>query len=483
MLNSSLFSDYDGMGELTFLSAVSMAEQIRQKRLSPVELVEAHLARIEELNPKLNAFVQVDAERARQQARVAEADLSRGEKLGPLHGVPLSIKSSMGVAGLRCESGSKLRAGRVAASDAPLVARLRQAGAIILGVTNTPELLMAWETDNLLYGRTNNPWDFSFTSGGSSGGEAAAIAAGMSAGGMGSDGGGSIRVPAHFSGICGLKSTPGRIPATGHFPASVGPFALLGGVGPMARTMDDLKMLFEVMRGSDDGDPSSAPAPLDWPQKDRLKGLRVGYFADDGRTPVTPETRVAVRTAAEALHGAGFQVEPFRPEGLELARQLWWKLFGVAGGMMLDPMTQGHEAELSPILREFSSWVAAEPSLTGQSLLETWIQRDVVRMQVLAQMREYPVLLCPVAAIPAFRHGERSWQVDGRTVQYLDAWSYCEWFNLLGTPAAVVPVGKSPQGLPIGVQIVARPWQEELVLSVAEALEEQFAGWRRPPLA
>src|ERR1700737_4886747 len=236
------------MGELTFLSAVSMAEQIRQKRFSPVELVEAHLARIEELNPKLNAFVQVDAERARQQARVAEADLSRGEKLGPLHGVPLSIKSSIEVAGLRCESGTKLRAGLVAASDAPLVARLRQAGAIILGVTNTPELLMAWETDNLLYGCTNNPWDFSLTSGGSSGGEAAAIAAGMSAGGMGSDGGGSIRVPAHFNGICGLKPTPGRIPATGHFPVSVGPFALLGVVGPMARTMDDLKILFEVTR-------------------------------------------------------------------------------------------------------------------------------------------------------------------------------------------------------------------------------------------
>jgi amidase len=470
------------MGELTFLSAVSMAEQIRQKRFSPVELVEAHLARIEELNPKLNAFVQVDAERARQQARVAEADLSRGEKLGPLHGVPLSIKSSIEVAGLRCESGTKLRAGLVAANDAPLVARLRQAGAIILGVTNTPELLMAWETDNLLYGCTNNPWDFSLTSGGSSGGEAAAIAAGMSAGGMGSDGGGSIRVPAHFNGICGLKPTPGRIPATGHFPVSVGPFALLGVVGPMARTMDDLKILFEVTRGSDDGDPSSAPVPLDWPEQDDLKGLRVGYFDDDGRTPVTPETRVAVRTAAEALRGAGFQVEPFCPEGLELARQLWWKLFGVAGGMVLDAMTRGHQAELSPILKEFSRWVAAEPALTGQSLLEAWIQRDVVRMQVFAQMREYPVLLSPVAAIPAFRHGERSWQVEGRTVKYLDAWSYCEWFNLLGTPAAVVPVGKSPEGLPIGVQIVARPWQEELVLSVAETLEEQFAGWRRPPL-
>ena len=431
-----------------------MAEQIRQKKLSPVELVEAHLARIEELNPQLNAFVQVDAEGARRQARVAEAAVRQGESSECCTGsrsasrVRWKSRACPGRLGRSCETGV---AGE---RDAPLVARLRQAGAIILGVTNAPELLMAWETDNLLYGRTNNPWDLSRTPGGSSGGEAAAIAAGMSAGGMGSDGGGSIRVPAHFSGICGLKPTPGRIPATGHFPVSVGPFALLGVVGPMARNVGDLRVLFEVMQGPDDGDPSAAPVGLHWPTKEELKGVRVGYFEDDGRTPVTPETRAAVRTAAEALRRAGFQVEPFRPDGLERVRQLWWKLFGIAGGMVLGPITQGHEAELSPILKEFSSWAAAEPSHTGQSLLETWIERDVVRMQLFAQMRDYPVLLCPVASIPAFHHGERSWQVEGKTVKYLDAWSYTEWFNLLGTPAVVVPVGKSPEGLPIGVQIV-----------------------------
>jgi Asp-tRNA(Asn)/Glu-tRNA(Gln) amidotransferase A subunit family amidase len=470
------------MRELNFLSAVSLAERIRRKALSPVELVESHLAQIEELNPRLNAFVQVDAELARRQAQAAEAAVGDGEGLGPLHGVPLSIKSSIDVAGWRCESGSKLRAGVVAAQDAPLVSRLRQAGAIILGVTNTPELLMAWETDNLLYGRTNSPWDLSRTPGGSSGGEAAAIAAGMSAGGVGSDGGGSIRVPAHFSGICGLKPTPGRIPATGHFPVSAGPFALLGVVGPMARTVADLKVLFEVLQGPDDGDPCAAPVPVRWPEKDDLKRIRIGYFEDDGRTPVTPETRAAVRSAAGALRRAGFQVEPFRPEGLELARQLWWKIFGIAGGMLLGPMMRGHEAEISPLLRQFSGWVAAEPVHTGESLLDTWLQRDVVRMQIFAQMRKYPVLLCPAAAVPAFRHGERSWQVEGRTVQYLEAWSYAEWFNLLGTPAAVVPVGKSPEAMPIGVQIVARPWEEELVLSVAAAVEQQCGGWTPPPI-
>jgi Asp-tRNA(Asn)/Glu-tRNA(Gln) amidotransferase A subunit family amidase len=469
------------MSELTFLPAVSMAEQIRHKKLSPVELVEAHLSRIEQLNPKLNAFSQVDAERARRAAQAAESAVMSGERLGLLHGVPVSIKSSIDVAGLRCEAGTKLRAGYVASQDAPLVARLRAAGAIILGVTNSPELLMAWETDNLLYGRTNNPWDLSRTPGGSSGGEAAAIASGCSAGGVGSDGGGSIRVPAHFSGICGLKPTPGRIPATGHFPNSVGPFALLGVVGPMARTVGDLKTLFGVMQGPDDGDPSAAPVPLHWPAAGDLKKLRVGYFGDDGRTPVTPETRAAVRTAAQALERAGFQVAPFRPEGLELSRQLWWKLFGVAGGMLLGPMTRGHEADLSPILREFSGWVAAETPHTAQTLLDTWIERDVVRMQVFAQMREFPVLLCPVASVPAFRHGERSWMVEGQTVKYLDAWSYCEWFNLLGMPGVVVPVGKSAEGLPIGVQIVGLPWQEEVVLGVAAELEAQRGEWQGPP--
>jgi Asp-tRNA(Asn)/Glu-tRNA(Gln) amidotransferase A subunit family amidase len=470
------------MSELAMLSAVSMAEQIRQKRLSPVELVEAHLQRIERLNPELNAFVQVDMEGARRQAHAAEIAVSRKQNLGPLHGVPVSIKSSIEVAGLRCEAGTKLRAGYVAQQDAPLVSRLRHAGAIILGTTNCAELLMAWETDNLLYGRTNNPWALSRTPGGSSGGEAAAIASGCSAGGVGSDGGGSIRVPAHFSGICGLKPTPGRVPATGHFPKSVGPSGLIGVVGPMARTVSDLKVLFETMQGADEGDPSAAPVGVRWPGKNGLKRVGIGYFEDDDRTPVTPETRAAVRAAANALRRAGFQVECFRPEGLELARQLWWKFFGIAGGMLLGSLIGGHESDLSPILKEFVSWVAAERPHTGESLLDAWIQRDEVRGRVLAQMREYPVLLCPVASIPAFKHGERSWKIDGQTVQYLDAWSYTEWFNLLGVPAAVVPVGRSSEGLPIGVQIITRPWEEELALAVAAIIDEECGGWQRPPI-
>jgi|SRR5579872_3757969 len=470
------------MNDLTFLPAVEMALRIREKKISPVELAEAHLAKIERLNPRLNAFVHVDAESVLRRARASETWLMKGARLGPLHGVPVSIKSSLDVVGMKCEAGTRLRAGYVAKSDAPLVVRLRQAGATILGVTNTPEMLMAWETDNLLYGRTNSPWDLERTPGGSSGGEAAAIAAGMSAGGVGSDGGGSIRVPAHFSGICGLKPTPGRIPSTGHFPESCGPFALIGVVGPMARTVADLSILFAAMQGPDDGDTFAAPLPLRWPSDNEVKSLRIGYFQDDGRTPVTPEISQAVRSAADSLANAGFEVEPFRPEGLEDARELWRKFFVKAGGTLIAPMFEGRMSDRSPILKQFLEWSEHEPDLSGDNLLGAWIARDRLRAGFLAQMRKYPILLCPPAAIPAFLHGERNWQIDGKTVPYLDAWSYTEWFNLLGSPAAVIPVSHSKEGLPIGVQIVGRPWEEEQVLAVAAVIERECGAWRVPPI-
>jgi Asp-tRNA(Asn)/Glu-tRNA(Gln) amidotransferase A subunit family amidase len=251
----------------------------------------------------------------------------------------------------------------------------------------------------------------------------------------------------------------------------------------MARTIADLKLLFEVMQGPDAGDTNAAPVPVRWPTEEETRALRVGYFEDDGRTPVTSETRVAVRKAAEALRSTGFRVEEFRPEGLEEARQLWWTYFVVAGGMLLKPMFNGRESDLSPILKEFLKWYAAQPAHSGRSLLDAWIRRDAVRTQIFAQMLSYPILLCPVAAITAFRHGERSWQIDGKTVEYLDAWSYTEFFNLLGNPAAVVPVGHSSEGMPIGVQIVGRPWEEEQVLSAAAALEKQCGAWKAPPYA
>ena len=473
------------MSELVYLSLLEMAQRVRAYKLSPVELIDAHLARIEKLNPKLNAFVEVDSGRARAHAKAAEAALAKNssaDSLGALHGVPISIKSSIDVAGLRTECGSRLRRGNIAHQDAPLVARLRAVGAIILGNTNVPEFLMAYETDNLLYGRTNSPWDLGRTPGGSSGGEAAAIAAGCSAGGMGSDGGGSVRIPAHYSGICGLKPTPGRVPSTGHYPGSAGPFAQLGVVGPMARTIRDVERLFEVVAGPDPGDPCAAPVPLRPPSDVDAGKLRVAYFEDDGVTPVTPETAAAVCTAAEALRQQGFKVEHWVPSGLERIWRLWWNLFGRAGQMAFEQTVSGREAELSPVLRDFRARVAAEPPLTAGELLNTLLERDVIRNAILEKMEEFSIVICPVCAVPAFRHGEREWIVQGRRVEYLKAMSYSQWFNLLGNPAAVVPVGKSPEGLPIGVQIVGRPWQEEEVLAVAAKIEDSCGGFRHPPI-
>ena len=467
------------MDSLTYRSAVEMARMIREKKISPVELVQAHLDRIERLNSQLNAFVSVDSARALEAARKAEAAVMQSATVGPLHGVPVTIKSSIDVAGLRCEAGSKLRAGHIAEADAPLVARLKAAGAIVLGNTNVPEMLMAFETDNLLYGRTNSPWDLERTPGGSSGGEAAAIAAGCSAGGVGSDGAGSIRVPAHFSGICGLKPTPGRIPATGHYPPSLGPFALLGVVGPLARTVADLQLLFEAIAGPDKGDACAAPVPLRRLSEQELRKIRIGYFEDDGRTPVTPETRAAVRTAAEALKQQGFEVEPFRPEGLERARQLLWLFLGFGARMLLGKEFEGRASNQVPALMQYA---LQAPLLTAEELLNAWMERDQLVIGLAEQMEKFPVLLCPVCAVPAFRHGERAWTINGQSISYLDAMSYTPWFNLLGNPGVVVPVGRSPEGLPIGVQVVARLHEEEVALAVAAQIEQAGGGWQAPPL-
>lgn len=478
------------MTPIHFLSAAEMAAAVRQKQVSPRELVEAHLKRIDQLNPRLNALVCVDREGALRAADEAELALAGRmdavQPLGPLHGVPVTLKSCIDVAGWSCEAGSRLRAGYVASSDAPLAQRLRKAGAIFLGNTNTPEFLMAYETDNSLYGRTNNPWDLARTPGGSSGGEASAIAAGLSAAGVGSDGGGSIRIPAHYSGICGLKPTPGRIPATGHFPVSAGPFALIGVVGPMARAVEDLKVLFEVMAGPDDGDPSSAPVPLRWPNETEARQAQIGVFEEGGGIPVAEVTQAAVRRVAEWLRLDGYTVEPFiplLPGGLERARVLWWNIFVRTGAALINSTAEGRQGEFSPILREFLGIAAKDGPLSGEEMLETWIDRDKLRGRLLEQMQRYRVFICPVCSIPAFRHGEREWEVGGCKLAYLDVMSYTQWFNILGNPAAVVPVGQSPEGLPVGVQIVGRPFEEELVLTVAGAIERQRGPWRPPPVA
>jgi Asp-tRNA(Asn)/Glu-tRNA(Gln) amidotransferase A subunit family amidase len=459
---------------VTLLPATEQLALLRRRAIAPLELAEEHIAQIQRLNPRLNAIVDFDAERVRAQAAKARP--------GPLSGLPVTVKSSIAAAGYRCEIGSTLNRGSVPEKNAVVVDRLIEAGAVILGTTNCPEFLMAYETENLLYGSTRNPWNLDYSAGGSSGGEAAAIAAGMSSGGLGSDSGGSVREPAHFTGICALKPTAGRFPAAGHLPPCLGPFSFLGSIGPMARTVGDLSLLFQTLSGQDATDPNSAPAAHRIVSLDGAKRVPIGWFEDDGLVPVTAETRVAVQQALCALERQGFALKPFRPEALEAARKLWWTFFVQCGAMLYAPTIRGHESELSPTFRDFLDIARAEAPLTADSLLDAWVESDKVRGRLLEEMREFPILLCPVCSIPAFRPFERSWNIDGQAVAYLDAMRYTQWFNLLGGPAAVVPVCRSTEGLPIGVQIAGRPFADELVLAVAAAVESEF-GYQPPPMA
>ena len=462
-----------------YATIAEVTESIRARKLSPVEIVTANLARIAAIQPKLNPFVHLHAESALAQARSAEHTPNRASELGPLHGVPITIKSCIDVAGWPCPAGSLLRKDYVAENDAVLVARLRAAGAILLASTNTPEFLMAYETDNRVTGKTCNPWDLSRTPGGSSGGEAAAIASGCSMGGVGSDGGGSIRLPAHFSGICGLKPTPGRIPATGHFPAGAGAFSWIGVVGPMARTIADLRALFHVMAGPDPGDASSAPVPLRLVGDAELKGLRIGILESDALGKPDHQTRAALQKTANALAAQGFIVEPIHLQGLDQAIDLWWFFFGPTIAHLFQPTVAQHQNDLSPIFRDYLHHSTAPVTL--DALLAACAERDLLRAKILLQMRDVPLLLSPVSTTTAFRHGEGTWQ-PGAPQCYRDTMRFTQWLNLAGLPGISVPVAISADALPIGLQLIAHPHQEELLLAVAEKIETARGPWQAPPM-
>jgi Asp-tRNA(Asn)/Glu-tRNA(Gln) amidotransferase A subunit family amidase len=457
------------------------AANIRSSKISPTEVVESTLARIAACEPQLHSFAHLDAEGARKQARAAEETITRGDELGPLHGVPVTIKSNIDVAGWPCTAGSLLRRDYVPQFDAPLVARLRTAGAILLGNTNTPELLMAYESNNLLTGKTSNPWDVSRTAGGSSGGEAASIASGCSFGGVGSDGGGSIRVPAHFSGICGLKPTPGRIPSTGHFPPGAGALSWLGVVGPMARTVADVRTLFEAMTGPDPGDALSAPIPTNLERGAQLKDLRIGILESSALGKTTPETQSAVQKAATILAGQGFAIESTRLSGLDSALDVWWFFFGPVVEHLSRLFVDGREDQLSPILQDYFCYAAPETPVTFDALLSACTQRDNIRAEILAQLTDVPILLSPVSAGPAFLHGQGTYR-PGAEHCYRDTMRYSQWLNLAGLPGATVPMTLSSEGLPIGVQVIGRPYEEELVLAIAEKIEQARGPWQPPPL-
>ena len=479
---SALSLEIEKMTALHYLSLVELAEKIKARAISPCEVIDQHLARIAEFEPRLSAFVHIDEATAREQARAAEIAAMRGEPLGVLHGVPLTVKSCIDVAGWPCAAGSLLRKNYHPSSDAVLVQRLRRAGAILLGNTNTPEFLMAYETDNLLAGKTSNPWNAAYSSGGSSGGEAAAIASGCSAGGVGSDGGGSIRVPAHFCGICGLKPTPGSIPSNGHYPASNSAFGWLGVVGPMARTVGELKVLFEVLRGPDAGDALTIPLRTFDDTSLRSKNIRIGILEGHGLGAVTPETQLAARQAAQLLAYQGFILEPFRLNNLECVLELWWFFFGTVISELFQEEIRGRQELLSPLFHDYldaARCSSPEPPMTMARLVEMCEARDHERAHILGAMNDTPILLSPVCTAPAFRHGEGNWNP---CTGYRDTMRHSQWLNLAGFPGVSVPMGQSPEGLPIGVQLIGRPFEDQLVLAVAEQLETARGAWRFPPL-
>jgi Asp-tRNA(Asn)/Glu-tRNA(Gln) amidotransferase A subunit family amidase len=340
---------------------------------------------------------------------------------------------------------------------------------------------MSYETDNLLTGKTSNPWNLEYSEGGSSGGEAAAIASGSSMGGVGSDGGGSIRTPAHFSGICGLKPTPGRVASTGHFPSSTGAFAWLGVVGPMARTVADVRALFKVIAGGDAGDPLSSPVLFRNMTRDDVHGLRIGVLESAALGRPTPETLSTVRAAVQTLAGAGFRVEPMPLKKLDLAIELWWFFFGPVIGGLIRENAQGQESLFSPQIKAYLEVVAGEPKPALDSLLKACNERDSVRAHILHQMRDVPVLISPVSTEPAFRHGEGNYRA-GAPHNCRETMRFCQWLNLLGFPGISLPFGRSPEGLPINVQLIGRPHEEEMLMAVAETLEAARGPWQAPPI-
>lgn len=403
-----------------------MAALVRRREVTPLELVEAHLKQIEEHNPAINAFTMVFADRAREEARAAAV-----EGPGLLRGVPITIKDSFDIAGEPTVVGSRARIGHRASHDAAAVANLRRHGAIFLGKTNTPEMLQAYESDNPVTGRTNHPRDRELSPGGSSGGEGAAIASFCSPGGLASDGGGSLRLPAHLCGIAGLKPTPGRVPLTGHTPSLHHPHGLVTVAGPMARTVEDARLLFQAMAGYDAEDPFSTPCNGRTPV---LDGVRIGVWEQFYAVPVDPEIRAAVQQAAKQLAGAGFAVERFAPAGLERAPNLWAALFSPWSGDA----------------GEMAAHMAA---------------RDAMRASLLRQMKDTAAIVMPVANIGALRHGQKKFAVDGKEIGVFQAMMPLVVANVLGLPSTTVPVGES------SVQLLGRPYEDELLLELAAKLQ------------
>ena len=456
------------MDDLNFASASSLAHAIRARQVSASEVVYACLNRIEAVNPRLKAVVQTAGDRARVEAREADARLSRGEEVGPLHGVPFTLKDCFDTEDLPSTSGTKGRASYLPQEDATILKRFRAAGAILLGKTNVPELALTFESDNLIYGRTNNPYDTTRTPGGSSGGEAAIIAAGGSPLGIGSEAGGSIRVPAHFCGIAGIKPTTGRTPRTGHFPPPGGWLDPFWQIGPIARNIEDLALALPLFVEPDHRDTSVAPVPLGDLRAVDVDRLRIAFHADNGIFPPEPPIAGAVRAAAASL---GPRVEERRPPMIDQSFDLAMALFVADRDGIRALLALMGTLEVHPLLEGFLQ--AFPPPLSMMQFSVLLMRIAAFRAAMRTFFTQYDVLICPACGVTALPHGQ--------TQQNMAAFSYTLAHNLSGLPAAVVRCGSSPEGLPIGVQVVAQAWREDIALAGAQRLEAALGGYQRPP--
>lgn len=451
-----------------------MARRVRAREISALELIEAHIARIEQVNPKLNAVVQLAAERARAEARKADAALAKGEPTGPLHGVPFTLKDAIETEGIISTGGTAGRARFVPSEDATVVKRLRAAGAILLGKTNCPEFGWAWESDNLIYGRTNNPFDLSLSPGGSSGGESAIIAACGSPFGLGSDAGGSVRFPAHCTGIASIKPTSGRVPRTGHFPGPGGMLDSFWQIGPVARHVEDLELVLRVISGPDGCDPAIVPAPLGESAAVRLKNLRVAVLVGNGIAAPENAIAKAVQRAAHALVDAGASVEEARPPRMEETFEIFKSLFCADGGAGLESLIKvAGTKKIHPLLNQ-ALRLQRDNELNISEYGKMVARWDAYRAAMLEFMQTFDAIVCPVTSIAGMEHGS--------TYKRLESFSYTMAFNLTGWPAAVVRGGTTEAGLPVGVQIAARPWREDVALALAGCLESALVDWPPPSI-
>lgn len=490
------------MSELNFCSAHDLASWIREGKVSAQEVLEAHLQQIATHNPALNAIVTLDEEQARQQAKDADSALAQGNLCGPLHGVPVTVKDVFETAGLRTTSGFKPLATYVPKQDATVVARLRQAGAIILGKTNTPALAGDEQTNNTLFGRTNNPWDLKRTPGGSSGGSAAAVASGMSPLDIGSDIGGSVRNPAHFCGVFSLKPTDYRIPFTGHIPPPPGTntrglLRYFLTPGPLARSVEDLRLALTIMAGPDERMWEAPPVPLAPEPARPLSTLRLAW-SDDFGLPVAAEIRTALAELAKELVGAGCHVERRDPAAFDYSQalQVYGELKEAALTLKRAPLPvprllwrllATQIPKPYPLMRGLVRGIGANLSIYATALS----QRDLFIAKLEAFLQDWDAWLCPVAVLPAYPHLptlnpmaqlRATVTVDGQKLPYLMATgAYTGLFNLTGHPVIVLPLTRTKEGLPIGVQVVGRRWHEMALLTVVEQLNKVTGSFQRPP--